>query len=111
LSNILAQFNFPITADIAYKAEATDVNYFGLQRSDPFTLQKASGDYTIYYGTGNNSGSLKKPVIIVEGFDANNEYSGVNVYNILNRGLFHAFVGVFTNKLLSDLLVKTPTKA
>jgi hypothetical protein len=52
----------------------------------PFLSEYASGDYTIFPRIGGFATltNLKKPIIIVEGFDYSGNYNGGNIYSILN---------------------------
>lgn len=86
-----SQGQFPITADIGYAATMSEVSkhisvpgYTANSPGDPYVYQTASGSYSIYYATGNNSGTIRRPIIIVEGFDPLDQYSTDDVITLLN---------------------------
>jgi len=52
----------------------------------PYLSSYASGDYGIYPRTGGiaSLSDLRKPIIVVEGYDYYGEYSGQRIFNIIN---------------------------
>ncbi|MBS1687746.1 MAG: T9SS type A sorting domain-containing protein [Bacteroidetes bacterium] len=75
---VFADNTVSITAEIGYKADQYHNTEYG------------SGEYTIYRnGTSNNSvtlSTLRKPFIVVEGFDPGNHIAASDIYSILDDG-------------------------
>lgn len=53
--------------------------------STNYNGQPISGSYLIYFGTNNTSGNIRKPLILVEGFDPNNTNDFTKIYGFGNN--------------------------
>jgi hypothetical protein len=75
--NITENFSASIGFDPA--GYYTNYSYFGYDN-----MSYASGDYKIFPATGNAPTTIKKPVVIVEGFDPEQTFSAQGIYNVFS---------------------------